>query len=158
MTQSRSWVGSQKSREMIRCFYQSTTTPMRGTYQRSVGDAVGRHFDCRSYLWWKTPHRGSSNKRSLTPCFGGWWEEERALPCLVLGLNPEAHCYLSSGSYWTSLPQDITPLFSPKSPVAPADPCPLLPKIHLTMGSTASALPVFTTCVRAQWLQSGPTL
>ena len=90
-----------------------------------------------------------------------WWVAGRgqgtAGPGSVTS-TPEALCYLSSGSYCTSLPQAITPLLSPKPPVAPADPGPLLPQILLTVGSTASALPVFTTCVRAQWLQSGPTL
>ena len=151
-------MGRQKSREIIWCFLPKHHAPMRGTYRKSVGDAVGRHFDCGSYPWWKPPSRGRSNRRSLTPCFGGWREEDRALQGLALTSTPEALCYLSSGSYCTSLPQAITPLLSPKPPVAPADPGPLLPQILLTVGSTASALPVFTMCVRAQWLQSGPTL
>ncbi|CAN0465107.1 unnamed protein product [Rangifer tarandus platyrhynchus] len=107
----------------------------------------------------EAPSSGQQQQKILDTML--WWAVGKGQGTVVSGSVtsiPEAHCYLSSGSYWTSLPQGITPLFSPKPPVAPADPGPLLPKILLTVGRTTSALLVFTMCVRAQWLQSGPTL
>lgn len=125
---------------------------MPGTYWKAMALVVGKFLDCRSQQGWKAPRRLGNSNRCLTPCLGGWGEEEGHRPTALQPPVPEAHCYFSGGSYWAGLSQGSMPLPLPDTPgLGPNRPdLPLRPRALWPMERT------WSLCSASPYLQGCP--